>query len=280
MTDRFLEKAKRRSVPVGKIGKQTPFLDLFPTNPGMVAKITEHMHQNGYDKNYPIIVWDQGNGNGNRHRYILVDGHTRLMAAQNVGMDFIYASCVTFLNEDTALKYAIHNQRNRRNMTDADLLRCIQAVDSRKSRGGDRKSVAAKSKAQCCANDTGKSAQQTALIFGVKQRQVEKVRTIFDHADEQTKQDVKSDKKSINKAYQETQQKRRRQKNSDKQKTAERKPQSVDPVFEDIHLEATRHLSDIIELALSASDRKGWKAYKNILFNAVHDTEIKIERIK
>jgi hypothetical protein len=46
----------------------------------------------------------------------------------------------SFPDEDSALEYAIHNQRNRRNLTDAELLRCIEVLDRRKERGGDRKS--------------------------------------------------------------------------------------------------------------------------------------------
>jgi hypothetical protein len=36
-----------------------------------------------------------------------------------------------FQNEKGDLQYAIHNQRNRRNMTEADLLKCIELVDRR-----------------------------------------------------------------------------------------------------------------------------------------------------
>ena len=272
-------KSKRSWVAINRLKTKKTFGSIFPRDEKMVDAIADHMAANGYDQSQPIVVWDRTEEEDKNALYI-VDGHTRKCAAAQAGISPLYVARVKFPSEEAALEYAIHNQRDRRNMTEGDLFRYIQAVDSRKPRGGDRKSEAAKSKAQGCANDTGKSAQQMALIFGVKQRQVEKVRTIIDHADEQTKKDVESGKKRINKAYNETQQKRREQKTSGKQKTAGGNPQSIDPVFEEIHTEATRHLSDILELALSASDRKGWKAYKNILFNAVHDTEIKIERIK
>ena len=35
---------------------------------------------------------------------------------------------------------AIHNQRDRRNITDAELIQVIAIVDKRKQRGGDHKS--------------------------------------------------------------------------------------------------------------------------------------------
>jgi hypothetical protein len=39
----------------------------------------------------------------------------------------------------TALAYAIHNQRNQRNLTDAELLRCIEVVDQVGERGKGQK---------------------------------------------------------------------------------------------------------------------------------------------
>ena len=35
-----------------------------------------------------------------------------------------------FKDEKEALEYAIHNQRDRRNLSDAELLRCIEAIDA------------------------------------------------------------------------------------------------------------------------------------------------------
>lgn len=62
-----------------------------------------------------------------------------------------------FETEDDALEYAIHNQRDRRSLTDGEIAGCLAVLDSRKQRGGDVKSEDyKKSKAQPCAidNDT------------------------------------------------------------------------------------------------------------------------------
>ena len=37
-----------------------------------------------------------------------------------------------FQTEDDALEYAIHNQRNRRNLTAAEMLNCVRVLDERK----------------------------------------------------------------------------------------------------------------------------------------------------
>jgi hypothetical protein len=45
-------------------------------------------------------------------------------------MEEILACTTRFGNESEALAYAIHNQRNRRNLTEAELLRCIEAKEA------------------------------------------------------------------------------------------------------------------------------------------------------
>jgi ParB family chromosome partitioning protein len=89
--------------------------------------------------------------------------------------------------EDEALEYSIHNQRDRRNLTDADIERLVETIDKRKQRGGDRKSEEAKSKASNDAID--KSAQETAKTIGISKDKVEKTRTILDHAELGVKQE-------------------------------------------------------------------------------------------
>ena len=77
---------------------------------------------------------------------MVVDGHTRLQAAMDLGLEEVPVHKKSFPDEDAALEYAIHNQRHRRNLTEAEILRCIEAVDKRRDRGGDRRSEEAKSK--------------------------------------------------------------------------------------------------------------------------------------
>jgi hypothetical protein len=81
----------------------------------------------------------------------------------------------------TPLGLAIHRQQDRRNLTDAELLKCIQWMDQRKERGGDRGNQYTGGKAQSCA--LPKSADQTAQTLGISARKVERVRTVMDHGD-------------------------------------------------------------------------------------------------
>jgi ParB family chromosome partitioning protein len=187
------------------------FRNLFPGNDQLAETIGKHMLIHGYDESQPIIIWDRTKEEGwNKNDLYVVDGHTRLVAAKQYQLDRVYVARVKFTDEQAALKYAIHNQRDRRNMTDADILRCIEAVDKLKPRGGDRRSGAAKSKTSSEAIESGaSSAAATAKMVGTSKAKVEKARTVMKHADENTRNDVLVNKKSIHRAYQETQNKRK-----------------------------------------------------------------------
>ena len=79
------------------------------------------------------------------------------------------------------MDYAIANQRDRRSLTNEELVRLVVAVDKRKQRGGDRRSEQAKSKA---SNDAiEKSSDTTAALAGTSPRKVEKIRAISDYAE-------------------------------------------------------------------------------------------------
>ena len=79
----------------------------------------------------------------------------------------------------------------RRNLIGAEIIRCIKALGQRRQRGGDRKSADyhEKSKPSNAGIDTGKSAsaKETAQLVGVSRAKVERVRTVLDHADPETR---------------------------------------------------------------------------------------------
>jgi hypothetical protein len=72
-----------------------------------------------------INVWKDG--------LVVVDGHTRRLGALACGLTEVPVCFHDFATEEDALRYAIHNQKHRRNLTSADLMRCIEAVDKRHS---------------------------------------------------------------------------------------------------------------------------------------------------
>jgi len=90
------------------------------------------------------------------------------------------------------------------------MLRCIEALDRKRERGGDRKSDEFReSKGRSRPIDNLRSAKETAEVVGIGTTKVKEARTLLDHADEETKAAVESGEKSIHKAYKKTQEKRR-----------------------------------------------------------------------
>ena len=127
----------------------------------------------------------------------VIDGHTRLAAAKKLMSQQIPAIIKNFRDEAEALEYAIKTQRNRRNLTDAELLTCITELDKRMKEGRPNKTAT-----RVAVN--GRSSANTAKLLGTSRGKVEKIRTINDHASEEVKDAVKAGKLSVNKAYNET----------------------------------------------------------------------------
>ena len=173
----------------------SPFKDLFPVKPADLENVMESMKADGYDKAHPVIIWGG-------HNTTVVDGHTRLAAANKLLFAEIPVIIKDFKDEAEALEYAIKSQRNRRNLTDADLLRCVTELDKRMKEGRPDKTAT-----RVAVN--GRSSENTAKLLGTSRGKVEKIRTINDHASDEVKEAVKSGRMSANKAYQATMEARR-----------------------------------------------------------------------
>ena len=168
-----------------------PFKNLFPIREDVLNRITTDMEQHGFDSGHPIVVWAG-------KKLTLVDGHTRLLAATNLGIEAIPVVIRVFADEKAALEYAISSQRNRRNLTEAELMKCVSALDKRKKTGPQKDRAT-----------LGKSADRTAILLGTSRGIVEKIRSILAHAPEEIKGAVKSGSLTINKAYVITMEKRK-----------------------------------------------------------------------
>ena len=160
-----------------------PFKSLFPIREDVLARITVDMKQHGFDSARPITVWAG-------HRFTVVDGHTRLLAATKLGISGVPIVIREFADENKALEYAINSQRNRRNLTDAELLRCLSELDKRKKTGPSKDNT-----------ERGKSSERTARLLGVSRTKIERLRSIADHATETIKLAVLSGDLSAHRAY-------------------------------------------------------------------------------
>jgi protein gp37 len=184
---------------ITKIKSEKPYNSLFSINPHILNAIKENMEVNGFDVAFPIITW----------RNTIIDGHTRYNAASLAGITEIPVKEKEFNNEQEALEYAIHNQRDRRNITDAELIRCVEVLDKRNNHGGDRKSEDFQN--QVAPAQLEKSHQRTAEILGIGERKVSDLRTIIDSKDSEVKQQVEAGEKSVKQAAIEIRQQKKQQ---------------------------------------------------------------------
>jgi ParB-like chromosome segregation protein Spo0J len=198
------------------------FEELFPIREELLKKIETDMKEGTYDLSQPVILatWD------GQKEPVCIDGHTRLKAAINAGIDELPVWTHKFDTEEEAIKKAVKLQQNRRNLSDADITVCVAMLDSKRLRGGDRKSEKAKSKASIDAieNAPSKSAAETAELLGISTTKVERTRNLLEHGDQETIDEVKQGKKSINKANTEIREKRKKKSSDDKPKKQKSNP--------------------------------------------------------
>jgi len=196
--------AEIKMMKVKDIEVKEPFSQLFPIDPETLERIKEHMKTHGYDMSQSVPVW----------RGTLLDGHTRLKAVEENGIEEIPVCEKDFVNEDEAIEYAIHNQVDRRNLTDGDILRLVEKLDSR-YRAGRPKFASSEVNFKHHLIDTRpsqlegflekvngtRSSRRTARMVGTSCTKVEKVRTILEKADSKTKEAILKNEISINRGY-------------------------------------------------------------------------------
>ncbi len=219
-------------VPVWSLKTAEPFKNLFPIRDTVLFEIIDDMTVNGFDAGHPLVVWNM----------TVVDGHTRLKSAIAAGLETVPVICRQFEDESEALDYAIRNQRNRRNLTDGELLQCLQRLDQRTRVGRP---------AGNCPLAHGKSANLMAETLGVSRGKIEKLRAIEDYASAETKEALLQGQYSVNRAYEETMRTRRPQEINEPDADAE----LVHSVMADIHARMNtaqiRKLVKVLQLELA-----------------------------
>ncbi len=124
----------RDAVPLAEINTDPQFRSLFARDPKTQQAIKRHIEAHGYDAGQPITI-----ARSRRKRWltkdVVIDGHTRLEAARSAGVELVPVFYIDFDTREEALNYAIHNQRDRRNLTDAEILGYVETVNQKATRG-------------------------------------------------------------------------------------------------------------------------------------------------
>lgn len=173
---------------------EEPFKSLFPIRDQIKSAIKSHMQQHGYDESKPVDVWKRPSQDG--FDYVLVDGFTRAQAAKEIGRLTVTAYLHAFASVEEARDYAIHTQRDRRNLSDAEIMSVLSVIDKKVTgfkgsspfppSGGNGERLVS-------------SAQRTAKEIGTSARKVERARKVS--SDLEMASAVKRGELSINKGY-------------------------------------------------------------------------------
>lgn len=180
---------------VSDLTVRDPFASIFPIGADTLDAIRQSMEAGGYDPVFPIIVWQGENA--------VVDGHTRFAAAKAAGLEQVPVMVKAFDSEEDAVLYAFHIQRNRRNMSDDDILRCLELLD-RVHRADE--TAENEEAPKLTRKETN---EMRAKELGISSDKVNKARKVLEHGSEEIRESVNSGEKSINKAFKEVQEMRR-----------------------------------------------------------------------
>ncbi|MGA2479081.1 MAG: hypothetical protein ABSG63_10075 [Spirochaetia bacterium] len=191
-------------IAIGDLVLEEPFQSLFAIREDIKNAIRFHMQEHGYDESKPVDVWKRPSRDG--FDYVLVDGFTRTQAAKEAGRLTVTAYLHAFANVEEARDYAIHTQRDRRNLSDAEIMAILSVVD-RKVTGFKGASPLASSEAN--GEPLQKTARRTAREIGTSVSKVEKARKVS--TDPEIAAAVKRGEISINRGYNEIRVKERQE---------------------------------------------------------------------
>jgi len=182
------EKAVGIELYLDQLTRAEPFSSLFSIKPEVFEAIKADMAVNGFDPSKPVNVWRKPGGTR-----VLIDGYTRVRAAEELGLLRVTAYEKTFASEAEALAYAIHTQKDRRNLSDAELLRLIELVD--RPQEGFRSPIAPIGAIEV---GSAKTSAITADAIGISARKVERARAVLSDPEEAAA--VRRGEKSIHQA--------------------------------------------------------------------------------
>jgi protein gp37 len=152
------------------------------------------MQDFGFDNTRPLDIW--------RQNTTVIDGHTRFEVAQELGIKHVPVFLHDFEDEESALGYAIESQRNRRNLTDADLARCVAACDQLKQAGRHKKELMPDG----IDLSNERSAEVTAKKLGTSPNKINKIRYIHKYGTAKQCKEIEDGTKGINEVYEEIRQ--------------------------------------------------------------------------
>lgn len=171
-------------MPIEAVPVMDEFKNLFKIKDFNLEKITESILENGFDEKFSLIVAAFPDGSRS-----LIAGYTRKEGAAAAGMTDVPTWTVDFPSIESAIEWALHEQYDRRNLSDDEIYESVLRIDEFTKKGSH--------------GFKGKSSVLTAEIAGISARKVEQIRTVDQKGTEEQKEEIRSGHKSVNQAYRE-----------------------------------------------------------------------------
>lgn len=191
--------ANRRTMSPNDIRIDDDFAKLFTTDEALINDIAKSMNNEGFNPNRPLDMAIILTEEDTKENPILIEGHQRLLAAKQAGIDEVPVYIHTFDTRNDALKAAIEYNCKRRQLSDGEKAKVIMMLDNLKKTGPKEDGN----------DDFGKSAEDIAETLGMGVRNVEKARNVMNNGDEETKAALLNDEISINAADKKTNEKKK-----------------------------------------------------------------------
>ena len=164
-------------IDINKLKFDKDFKELFAQEPEKVERIAQNMKEHGFDKSQPIIV---------TKNLLILDGNSKYLSSKIAGITVVPVIIKDFANKEEELRYGLHLQLDRKNLSDSQIYAAFLRLEELKS----------EAKSTVDFTDA-KLAEQLKK----SERQVQKMHELSKKADEQTLDKVASGELTINQAY-------------------------------------------------------------------------------
>lgn len=168
---------KIKMVDAAQLKFDREFKAVFRQETDKVTEIANDIKQNVFDKTRPIVVTEA---------FIIVDGHSRFMAAKKAGLTKVPVIVKQFESRDETIEYEYKMRLNSRRLSDGEYFAAFIKLDEfRKSD----------------PNASGKSDGAIGIRLNKSARQISKMREIAKKADSVLLEKIRKNEITLNKAY-------------------------------------------------------------------------------
>ena len=165
---------------VDQLETRETFSNLFPIQKGTLDKITARMRDGGFQNLHPICVW-------RTDKPVVLDGHTRLQAARQLGIKVVPVVQMDFDDEFAAMEFAVAQQVERRNLSVQAMMEYIEIADTLARRGRKKKEQGRSNSGENEEQARGKSSQRLAKALHIPVKRAECLRRIVKDGSEETR---------------------------------------------------------------------------------------------